>query len=114
MSATPKFTPGPWRATPDCFGDFTIQPHGAELAIAAVVNGEMRRMGGGVSEQEANARLIAAAPDMFEALKDALRSSRKDFKLGPDGDRQHREAYAEQFAALSKASPAPAAQTGGA
>lgn len=41
--------------------------------------------------------------DLVAALKDALRSSRKDFKAGPDGDRQHREAYAEQFTALAKA-----------
>lgn len=48
-------------------------------------------------------RVRDAAPDLLAALKDAMRSSRKDFKAGPDGDRQHREAYAEQFAALSKA-----------
>ena len=57
----------------------------------------------GGATQAANARVIAAAPDLLEALKDAMRSSRKDFKAGPDGDRQHREAYAEQFAALAKA-----------
>lgn len=37
------------------------------------------------------------------ALKDAMRSTRKDFRSGPAGDRQHQEAYAEQFAALSEA-----------
>lgn len=51
----------------------------------------------------ANANLIVAAPELMAALKDAMRSSRKDFKEGPEGDRQHREAYAEQFAAIAKA-----------
>jgi hypothetical protein len=37
---------------------------------------------------------------MAAALRDSLRSSRKDFRAGPIGDQQHREAYAEQFAAL--------------
>lgn len=60
----------------------------------------------GMPRHVANTRLISAAPDLLAALKDALRSSRKDFKSGPDGDRQHREAYAEQFAALAKAGAA--------
>lgn len=63
-----QHTPGPWRMTLDEFGDYTIQPQHEELAIAAVVNGEMRRMGGQSGEHEANARLIAAAPDLFAAL----------------------------------------------
>lgn len=41
--------------------------------------------------------------ELLATLKDAMRSSRKDFKLGTDGDRQHREAYAEQFAIIAKA-----------
>lgn len=64
-----KHTPGPWRMTLDDFGDYTIQPHDAELAIAAVVNGEMRRMGGQAGEHAANARVIMAAPEMVKALQ---------------------------------------------
>lgn len=63
----------------------------------------------GHGREKADARLIVTAVniypaviDLAKALKDALRSSRKDFKAGPDGDRQHREAYAEQFAALTR------------
>jgi hypothetical protein len=63
-----KHTPGPWRATPDYFGDFTIQPAHEELAIAGIVNGACRAISGGSTEQAANAALIAAAPDMLEAL----------------------------------------------
>jgi hypothetical protein len=64
-----KHTPGPWRMTLDDFGDYTIQPPNEELAIAAVVNGEMRRIGGRSTEHEANARLIAAAPEVRAAAK---------------------------------------------
>jgi len=67
-----KHTTGPWRMTPDDFGDYTIQPQHEELAIAAVVNGEMRRIGGQSGEHEANARLIAASPDLLKAAKRAL------------------------------------------
>jgi hypothetical protein len=60
---------------------------------------------GGVTSDEglANANLIVAAPDLLAALKDAMRSSRKDFEAGRDGDRKHQKAYAEQFAAIAKA-----------
>lgn len=65
-----KHTPGPWRLSgPDDFNDYTIQPPNAELAIAAVVNGAMWHMGGKSNEHEANARLIAAAPELLEALE---------------------------------------------
>lgn len=58
----------------DCLSDFTIRPQNAELSIAAVVHDQMRRMGGLSGEREARARLIAAAPDMFEALLAAERA----------------------------------------
>ena len=68
--AKTSFTPGPWIAEgPDQFADYNILgPHEA-LAIAAVVNGEMRRMGGKSAEHEANAHLIAAAPKLYAALE---------------------------------------------
>ena len=66
-----KHTPGPWRLSArDPFGDFTIHPPGEKLAIAAVVNGEMRRLAGEQAEHAANARLIAAAPEGFASLLD--------------------------------------------
>lgn len=65
-------TSGPWRMTLDDFGDYTIQPQGEELAIAAVVNGQFKNLVGESHEQKANAHLIAAAPDMFDALLTAL------------------------------------------
>ena len=69
MSTETKFTPGPWRASLDDFGDYAIQPAGQELAVAAVVNGDARGLLGEASEHAANAHLIAAAPEMYEALQ---------------------------------------------
>lgn len=61
------FTPGPWHAEgPDQFGDFNIHHERYRLAVAAVVSNMHP-----AEEVAANARLIAAAPDMFEALKAA-------------------------------------------
>ena len=56
---------------PDDFGDYTISPPSEVLAIAAVTNGEMWRMGGKFDEHSANANLIAAAPDLHKALVEA-------------------------------------------
>lgn len=68
-STAGAFTPGPWVLDgPDTFGDFDIAGPDGPLAIAAVVNGEFRRMGGKWSEHEANARLIAAAPEMYAEM----------------------------------------------
>ena len=91
MSA--KHTPGPW----------SLQTRQTQVYVSACDFQIALLCDGDSSQIEANARLIAAAPDMLAALKDALRSSRKDFEWGADGDRQHREAYAEQFAAIDKA-----------
>jgi hypothetical protein len=64
-----RFTPGPWRAEgPDDFRDFNILHDGDSLAVAAAVS-NMRSL----DEIEANARLIAAAPDLIEALEDLKR-----------------------------------------
>lgn len=56
-----------------------------------------------VEEAKANARLIATAPELLKALRDILRSTRKDFEWSPDGERKHKEAYSEQFNAIAKA-----------
>ena len=59
---TPKFTPGPWRISlPDeCV---VVDRGGYDIAdCSALYESEPKQC-------EANARLIAAAPDMLEALK---------------------------------------------
>lgn len=63
-------TPGPWVVGEGLRGyDFGIvkKIEMAEIGIADIPEGVH------VGEAEANARLIAAAPDMLAALKDALR-----------------------------------------
>ena len=57
MKDQPKHTPGPWKATRNNIGVRSID--------APVCRVWMLRSGQGV----ANARLIAAAPDLLEALK---------------------------------------------
>ena len=61
---TTKHTPGPWKQGDACFSDMrSIRSNGHRIAVAD----------GGIStsdaEDHANARLIAAAPDLLEALE---------------------------------------------
>ncbi|MGE4564206.1 MAG: hypothetical protein AB7F32_05000 [Victivallaceae bacterium] len=84
MSET-KFTPGPWEA--DCrLGVFVIRPEGDSLRCLSgasndsIVYQEGRGMPNSnyrylTEEQEANARLMAAAPEMYEALSEAIHNS---------------------------------------
>ena len=53
-------TPGPWRV------DSRMQVKSGEKPIANIITGY-------IPEAEANARLIAAAPDLLEALKTWLK-----------------------------------------
>lgn len=58
-------TPGPWKAIGD-----EIVDHGNGVCDLGHVLASVRMHNG---EQEANARLIAEAPAMLEALRDAIR-----------------------------------------
>ena len=61
-----KHTPGPWETLPD--GDtFFIRVSDKAKPIAKLTWACIRR-----AELKANARLIAAAPELLEALEDAL------------------------------------------
>lgn len=67
MSETSKHTPGPWVLMPEFHGDhgqyyITDEADGSEIASVTAWIGEHR------AEAEANARLIAAAPDLLSAL----------------------------------------------
>ena len=71
-----KHTPGPWALNADWFDDdlknhvpvSSVHEHGGHLALAQVVwvMEDDRRIGRGSPECEANARLIAAAPDLLQ------------------------------------------------
>lgn len=58
-----KHTPGPWRATLK-----TVTAPETEDRLAL----EVRIHGGNVDDNRANARLIAAAPELLEALVELL------------------------------------------
>ena len=65
---TEKFTPGPWTATYDSQLQAAIEIYNTEdRGMVAVLpdRGTVEAM----SEIEANANLIAAAPDMYKALE---------------------------------------------
>lgn len=94
---TDMATPGPWKCEgPDDFGDWNILHDGDALAIAAVVS-NMRRP----QETGANARLIAAAPDLIETLDDLI----EDFVgyLTRNMDEPNRESITAAKAVLARA-----------
>jgi len=65
-----KFTPGPWEF--DGMAYIFKTPIGDGEMVAQIRGwGWLQKKGeeAGIAEQNANARLIAAAPDMYEALK---------------------------------------------
>lgn len=84
MSEIVKHTPGPWNVEgPDWYGDFNIVPSHEALAIGAVVRNGMRDQG----ETEANARLISAAPDLLEALRELFATVKGECPRLLDEDR---------------------------
>lgn len=80
MSATSKPTPGPWR---NARADLLI----TSVSGVEVCDANMSAPYGPTSEQVANARLIAATPDMADILLDALEyfEAREDVNDGSDG-----------------------------
>ena len=98
MSET-RWTKGPWRAGasefyPGLDGPLTKRVYTESPPNEIDVSGDNCR---------ANALLIAAAPELYEALKDVLRSARKDFPSGEWGEAEFEAAYGEALDALRKA-----------
>ncbi|GFM87766.1 hypothetical protein PSCICO_31650 [Pseudomonas cichorii] len=91
-----KHTPGPWRHEgPDYFHDFNILHPGDSLAVAAVVS-NMRQL----PEIEANAKLIAAAPELLESLSNLVGLAR----LGAANISKYHAALAHAESVIAKAS----------
>jgi len=103
-----KHTPGPWwlGRDPSHFGSLTSITGGSDSTggIRSVAE-----VGGlDIDEAEANARLIAAAPDMLEALHDVLR-----YCVTPSGlPDKNKGRTPEQDAAMAKAKAAIAKAEG--
>lgn len=111
-----KHTLGPWVA---CFETFcgvkrafhiAGKPHGSARPIASFSNDDWR--GVDVPEEviEANARLIAAAPEMLEALKDCYELIAAEFcsdeasaMQGHPIDKSARKAWDKVCVAIAKA-----------
>lgn len=105
MGMEAKHTPGPWRyGAWEQFGDtrfYISQQEGAPYTpyysdvaslIAETVSSEL------VAIQQANARLIAAAPELLEALKACSKMI-----LEECADGEHTEQFAQARAAIVKA-----------
>ena len=100
-----RFTPGPWRAVTDpCHFDTLSDVIGGDTRRSpAPVNQLHVGVGGyaGVQEQEANAHLIASAPELYEALQ-SMCWGFKELNNNIDCGEEY-EAYQIALAALAKA-----------
>lgn len=96
-----NYTPGPWRVKPNSVGGPTVGPEGSVVADIRTYGGP--HVGGRQHPQtDANARLIAAAPDLLEALQALVNQS---LQRGVPTDPGHpgRIALAIAESAISKA-----------
>lgn len=67
MAAENKHTPGPWGSGFDSLNNwFSVQDTDARMVVIVKARGNREH-----AEAEANARLIAAAPALLDALRDA-------------------------------------------
>ena len=104
MTHETKWTPGKWTVAPPWSGFSEIRGPNGELIFGLAAGGEKERQPDEVCE--ANAALIGAAPDLYEALERAF------VALGRAGgnttDSPLREAWLNARTALSKARGEPA------
>ena len=90
-----KHTPGPWRAT-----QRTVTAPETEDRLGM----EVKVYGGNSNDNRANCRLIAAAPDLLEALQELFGADMEQVLMGDGKD--------DQIAAIAKARAAIAKATG--
>jgi hypothetical protein len=97
----PAHTPGPWHVEPATAGRFLVQlDDGSTIATV----GEGWHEGGSDEQLDANARLIAAAPDLLEALDYLLEQTLDmDLAVGNELDEKQSEARQMALAAMAKA-----------
>jgi hypothetical protein len=75
-----KHTPGPWRVDAGCPRQ-VIWYDGARMRVVATCSDNLGLINGAVEEAMANARLIAAAPELLESLKWAMKHVENVFAL---------------------------------
>jgi hypothetical protein len=74
MSQTSKYTPGPWFAVVNGFGSNCVGAFGFDTDDGTQLLANVREYGAiDFSTAKANARLIAASPDLLEALEEICR-----------------------------------------
>lgn len=78
--ATPAFTPGEWRIDPD--GGLARWNIGTSDEMVAIAQELLHDKG--FARRDANANLIAAAPDLYEALETAIANLRRLRDTKPD------------------------------
>lgn len=98
----PRFTKGPWRVNDDNdqIGDVWSVPENKPVAMAQITGPVKRREDH--SERIANAHLMAAAPDLYEALANIVCQFEEALEMHTPRDR---EVICQAKAALLKASP---------
>ncbi len=105
MSA-PKYTPGPWRKG-DTRATGSTMVHAANWDRKSGEHGEVTvaLVNGRAGEQEANARLIAAAPELLAALQDLAEwGSGAGWTMpGPGPAKSRADVLARARAAIAKA-----------
>jgi hypothetical protein len=93
-----KHTPGPWEIVPK---DEMIAPSATHLHIRDTASEFVFAKCLAVGEGEANAHLIAAAPELLEALRWVL--ANPDHSTGNDDHADHCAACQKVCAAIAKA-----------
>ena len=96
-------TTGPWRTDPEFDHELVLGPDGIAVADCSIFS---PLEGGRITTPErsqANARLIAAAPDMLKALKSALARLDNGYRLSLE---EQRAAAERLHAAIAKATGA--------
>lgn len=94
-----EHTPGPWNAEIYVHGEFAIVVHRQGHSGGTLVICSRKRHPGRQTEFEANARLIAAAPDLLESLTNLVGLA----KLGAASLDKYHAALSDAEAALAKA-----------
>jgi hypothetical protein len=72
-----KATPGPWKRVLNKFGESVLVQPATDRTLFLLDDGETTDWD--ADETEANARLIAAAPELYEALQEAVVYSEAEF-----------------------------------